>query len=82
METRFKQDSLDSKNENSGSEDISNPTRRQWSFSKSHGMATHVWSTPLMYGDMQNVSAQIIKNMHLKVKDVAASSNGQDGWEL
>jgi len=45
-------------------------------------MAAHVWSTPLMYGDMQNVSAQIIKNMHLKVKDVAASSNGQDGWEL
>jgi hypothetical protein len=35
-----------------------------------------------MYGDMQNVSAQIIENMHLKVKDAAARSNGQDGWEL
>jgi len=74
----LKQDSLDSDNESSGSEDMSQPTRRQWSFTKSHGMAAHVWSTPLMYGDMQNVSAQIIENMHLRV----ARSNGQDGWEL
>jgi len=42
----------------------------------------HVWSTPLMYGDMQNVSVQIIDNMHLKVKETAARSNGQDRWEL
>ena len=74
----LQQDSLDSENESSGSEDISQPTRRQWSFPMSHGMAAHVWSTLLMYGDMQNVSAQIIENMHLKVKD----ANGQDGWEL
>jgi len=48
----LKQDSLDSENESSGSEDVSQPTRRQWSFPKSHGMAEHVWSTLLMYGDM------------------------------
>jgi len=35
-----------------------------------------------MYGDVQNVSAQIIENMHLKVKDAAARNDGQDGWEL
>jgi len=44
-------------------------------------MAAHVWSTPLMYEDMQNVSTKIIENMHLKVKDAAARSNGQDRWE-
>jgi len=75
----LKQHSLDSENESSGSEDISKPTRRQWTFPKAHGMAAHVWSTPLMYGDMQNVSAQIIENMHLKVKDAAACSSEQDG---
>ena len=77
--------SLDSENESSGSEDNSKPSRRQCTFPKAHWMAAlaaHVWSTPLMYGDMQNVSAQIIENMHLKVKDAAARSNGQDGWEL
>jgi len=35
-----------------------------------------------MYGDMQNVSAQIIDNMHVPLKDTAARSNGQAGWEL
>ena len=35
-----------------------------------------------MYGDMQNVSAQIIENMHVPLKDTAARSNGQAGWEL
>jgi len=45
-------------------------------------MAAHVWSIPLMYGDMQNVSAKIIENMHLKMKDAAARSNGQDMWKL
>jgi len=45
-------------------------------------MAAHVWSTPLMYGDMQNISAQIAKNMYLKVKDAADCSNGQEWWEL
>jgi hypothetical protein len=34
-----------------------------------------------MCGDMQNVSAQIIENMHLKVKDATALSNGQDGTQ-
>jgi len=45
-------------------------------------MAAHVSSTPLMYEDMQNVSAQIIDNMHIKVKDAAACSSGQERWEL
>jgi len=31
---------------------------------------------------MQNVSAQIIENMHVPLKDAAAQSNGQAGWEL
>ena len=45
----LKQNFPDSVNESSGSEDMSQPTRRQWSFPKSHSMAAHVWSTPLMY---------------------------------
>jgi len=35
-----------------------------------------------MYGDMQNVSAQIIENMHVSVKDATARRNSQAGWEL
>jgi len=31
---------------------------------------------------MQNVSAQIIENMHVPLKDAAARSNGQARWEL
>ena len=58
------------------------PCLRLRTFPKAHGMAAHVRSIPLMYGDMQNVSAQITDNMHLKVKDAAARSNGQDRWEL
>jgi len=58
------------------------PCLRLRTFPKAHGMAAHVRSIPLMYGDMQNVSAQITDNMHLKVKDAAARSNGQDRWKL
>jgi len=74
--------SLDSQNEGSGSDDNSKPCLWPWTFPKAHGMAAHVWSTPLMYADMQNVSAKIIENMHLKVKDAAARSNGQGRWKL
>ena len=56
--------------------------KRPWTFPKAHGMVARVWSNPLMYGDMQNVSAQIIDNMYVSVKDAAARSNSQAGWEL
>ena len=78
----LKLQSLDSENEGSDSDDNSKPCLRPLTFPKAHGMAAHVWSKPLMYGGMQNVSAQIIDNMHLKVQDTAAHRNGQDGWEL
>jgi len=78
----LKLQSLDSENEGSDSDDNSKPCLRPLTFPKAHGMAAHVWSKPLMYGGMQNVSAQIIDNMHLKVKDAEACSNGQDRWEL
>jgi len=45
-------------------------------------MAAHVWATTLLYGDMANVSAQIMKNMHVPFKDLARCSNGKRGWEL
>ena len=46
------------------------------------GMAAHVWAATLLYGDMANVSAQIMKNMHVPFKDLARCSNGKRGWEL
>jgi len=36
----------------------------------------------LLCGDMANVSAQIIENMHVPVKDLARRSNGKRGWEV
>ena len=50
-------------------------------FPKAHGMAAHVCATTLLYGDMANVSAQIIENMHVPVKDLARRSNGKCGCE-
>mmetsp|Transcript_41818 Transcript_41818/g.61466 ORF Transcript_41818/g.61466 Transcript_41818/m.61466 type:complete len:109 (+) Transcript_41818:1072-1398(+) len=55
----LKLQTLDSENEGSGSDDNSKPCLRLWTF-------PNVWSTLLIYGDMQNDSAQIIDNMHLK----------------
>lgn len=78
----LRQHSLDSEDEGSSSDEAAQALKGPWSFSKSHGMAAHVWSTPLMYGDMQNVSAQIVENMHVPLKHAAILSNGQDGWEL
>ena len=40
-----------------------------------------MWATTLLYGDMANVSAQVIENMHVPVKDLARRSNGKRGWE-
>jgi len=67
--------------EGSEEEDSAKPTKRPWVFPKAHGMAAHVWATTLLYGDMANVSAQIIENMHVPVKDLARRSNGKRGWE-
>ena len=53
-----------------------------WNFPKSHGMASHVWATPLYAGNMQIISGQIIENLHVGVKDGARRSNGREGWDL
>ena len=45
----LKLQSLDSENKGSGSHDNSKLCLRQWTFSKTHGMAAHVWSPALMY---------------------------------
>jgi len=79
----LKKDPMEGESEGSGGDDNdTKPLKRPWTFPKAHGMAAHVWSTPLMYRDMQNVRAQIIENMHVPLKDAAARSNGQAGWEL
>jgi len=72
---------MDSASEGSEEEESAQPTKRPWVFPKAHGMVAHVWATPLLYGDMANVSAQIIENMHVPVKDLARRSNGKRGWE-
>ena len=77
----LKGESVDSASEGSEEEESAQPTKRPWVFLKAHGMAAHVWATPLMYGHMANVSAQIIENMHVPVKDLARHSNGKRGWE-
>jgi len=78
----LKEDPVESESEGSGGDDNdTKPPKRPWTFLKAHGMAAHVWSTPLMYGDMQKVSAHI-ENMHVPLKDTAVRSNGQAGWEL
>jgi len=69
----LKEDPVESESRGSGGDDDdTKPSKRPWTFPKVHEMAAHVWSTPLMYGDMQNVSAQIIENMHVPLKDAAA----------
>jgi len=79
----LKKDPVEGESEGSGGDDNdTKPLQCPWTFPKAHGMAAHVWSTPLMYRDMQNVRAQIIENMHVPRKDAAARSNGQAGWEL
>lgn len=65
-----------------GEDEDHGPKKGVWTFPKAHGMGAHVHSTPLVCGNMQNVSAQIIENMHLKVKDAAKRSNQKHGWEL
>ena len=78
----FKGESVDSVSEGSEEEENTKPTKRPWGFPKSHSMEAHVWATTLLYGDMANVSAQIMKNMHVPFKDLARCSNGKRGWEL
>jgi hypothetical protein len=77
----LKGESADSASEGSEEEESAKPTKRPWGFPKAHGMAAHVWATTLLYEDMANVSAQIIENMHVPVKDLARHSNGKCGWE-
>jgi len=77
----LKGESVDSKIEGSEEEESAKPTKRPCVSPKAHDMAAHVRASPLLYGDMANVSAQIIENMHVKVKDLARRSNGKRGCE-
>ena len=72
----LKRESVASGSEGSEEEDSAKPTKRTWGFPKAHGMAAHVWATTLLYGDMANVSAQIIENMHVPVKDTIMGNEG------
>ena len=77
----LKGESIDNASEGSEEEESAQPTKRPWVFPKAHGMTAHVWGTLLLYGDMANVPAQIIENMHVPVKDMARRSIGKRGWE-
>jgi len=77
----LKGESVDSASEGSEEEESAKPTKRPWGFLKAHGIGAHVWASILLYGNMANVSAQIIENMHVPVKDLARRSNGKRGWE-
>jgi len=53
----FKVESVDSVSEGSEEEESTKPTKRPWGFPKAHSMEAHVWTTTLLYGDMDDVSA-------------------------
>ena len=75
--------SVDSASEGFEEEESAKTTKRPWGFPKAHGMAAHVSATTLLYEDRElaNVSAQIIANMRVPVKELTKRSNGKRGWE-
>jgi len=73
--------SVDSASEGFEEEESAKTTKRPWGFPKAHGMAAHVSATTLLYEDRElaNVSAQIIANMRVPVKELTKRSNGKRG---
>ena len=72
----LKEESVDCASEGSEEEESAKPTKRPWGFLKAHGIGAHVWASILLYGNMANVSAQIIENMHVPVKNTIMGNEG------